>query len=206
MASATGSEFSPKYCCHSAAGFLSPKSMLGIVPSISVRWPRTQSGWQPPFGVGNVVAAPLISSITLNTAPFETVSANLIASFVCIFFPPGIGCSLSITIPERSRIRAPGAFLRRDQPRRQRLLLVEPTDNARSPRCARCADRSLRVEQQNLAATHLRAGAARRLPARRPLLQLSVAMALFAARSSQNMAIRRSGRQSDLRRGVERPS
>jgi hypothetical protein len=29
-----------------------------------------------PFGVGNVVAASLILSITLNTAPFETVRAN----------------------------------------------------------------------------------------------------------------------------------
>src|SRR5258708_35308724 len=101
-----GSEFSPKYCCHCPAGFLSPNNIAGIVPSMSVRCPKTQSGWHPPFGVGNVVAAPLISSITLSTAPFERVSANLIASFVCIFFPPGIAFPLSITTAERSRIRA----------------------------------------------------------------------------------------------------
>src|SRR5258708_6689404 len=43
------------------------------MPSTSVRCPRTQSGWHPPFGVGNVVAASLISSITLNTDPMGVI-------------------------------------------------------------------------------------------------------------------------------------
>src|SRR5258708_23338746 len=55
------------------------------MPPTSVRCPTPHGGGHPPFGVGNVVAAPRISSITLSTAPFETVSANLIASFVCSF-------------------------------------------------------------------------------------------------------------------------
>src|SRR5258708_33158310 len=55
------------------------------MPPTSVRCPTPHGGGHPPFGVGNVVAAPRISSITLSTAPFETVSANLIASFGCIF-------------------------------------------------------------------------------------------------------------------------
>src|SRR5262245_51026162 len=41
----------------------------------------------PPFGVGNVVGASLILSITPSTALFESVSANWIASFVCILSP-----------------------------------------------------------------------------------------------------------------------
>jgi hypothetical protein len=61
------------------------KIVLALV-GLRARWPRTQSGWHPPLGVGNVVGASLISSRTLNNAPFEAVSANLIASFVCIFF------------------------------------------------------------------------------------------------------------------------
>jgi hypothetical protein len=40
------------------------------------------------IGVGNVVAASLISSITLSTTPFEMLSANLIASFMCIVCSP----------------------------------------------------------------------------------------------------------------------
>src|SRR5258707_10044410 len=77
-----------------------------MVPWWSVDCPTPQGGGPPPFGVGNVVAAPLISSITLSTAPFERVSANLIASFVCIFFPPGIAFPFSITTPGRLRIRS----------------------------------------------------------------------------------------------------
>jgi hypothetical protein len=69
-------------------GVFSAKSAGGIMPSTSVRCPRTQSGWHPPFGVGNVVAASLISSITLSTTPFEMLSANLIASFMCIVCSP----------------------------------------------------------------------------------------------------------------------
>src|SRR5438445_7464065 len=172
---------------------------------MSVRCPKTQSGWHPPFGVGNVVAAPLISSITLSTAPFETVSANLIASFVCIFFPPGIAFPLSITTAERSRIRVPAAFLRSPRPRRQRSPLGEPTDNERNPRCARFADRSLRVEQQNQASTRPCVGEALRLPTLRPLLPLPVATALSAVRSFRSMAIHRWDRQNDPQRGVEHP-
>src|SRR5580693_994870 len=33
----TGSEPSPKYCCHSPAGFLSPKNTPGIIPSTNAR-------------------------------------------------------------------------------------------------------------------------------------------------------------------------
>src|SRR5258707_15111191 len=85
-ASPTGSDPSAKYFAHSAAGFSSPNNTVGNMPSTMVRCPRTQSGWHPPFGVGNVVGTSLISSIALSTAPFDKVSANLIASFVCIAF------------------------------------------------------------------------------------------------------------------------
>src|SRR6266446_261721 len=88
LVSATGSVPVPKYCCHCSTGFVSPKRISGIEPSINARWPSTQSGWQPPFNVGNVVGASLISSMALNTAPFERVKANWIMSFVCIFLLP----------------------------------------------------------------------------------------------------------------------
>src|SRR6267142_504963 len=107
---------------------------------------------------------------------------------------------LSITAPGRARIRDPATFLRRGRPQLQRSLPGEATDNASSPRCARCADRPLRVEQQNQASIRPCVGAAPRLPTRRPLLQLSVATAQSAVHTSRSTAIRRSDRQSDLRR------
>ena len=82
--------------------FALAKSAAGIMPSTSVRCPSTQSGWHPPFGVGNVVAASLIWSTTLNTDPFEMVSANLMASFICIFVSPAIAF-LSVLRSRRDR-------------------------------------------------------------------------------------------------------